>query len=53
MVLVTEEKERARSFSSMGEFMRETGRDPGYGRVVRKRAWHEGVKETIARAESP
>jgi hypothetical protein len=25
----------------MGEFMRESGRDPGYGRVVRNQDWHE------------
>jgi hypothetical protein len=49
-LVTTETSSRAREFSSMGEFMRETGRDPGYGRVVRKRDWHEDVKGNIERA---
>jgi hypothetical protein len=41
---------RVRGFSSFSDFMRKEGGDPGYGRVVRKRDWHEDVKGNIERA---
>ena len=41
---------RAREFSSLSEFMRETGRDRSSGRTARKRDWHDDVKENIDRA---
>ena len=37
-------------YENFGEFMQEEGGDPGYGKVVRKRDWHDGVKETVQRA---
>lgn len=52
MKLVTiETTSRNREFSNFSEFMRAEGGDPGYGRVVRKTAWHEDVKGNIERAK--
>lgn len=41
-----EQKSRYETFS---EFMREDGGDRGYGKVVRKREWHDPVKEAIGK----
>jgi hypothetical protein len=46
------ENGRARPFSTFSEFMREEGGDPGYGKVVRKQAWHEPVKQVINQVDT-
>jgi hypothetical protein len=36
---------------TFSEFMREEGGDPSYGRVVRKKDWHEPVKKILGRVD--
>jgi hypothetical protein len=43
------ENDRVRAFSSFSEYMREEGGDPGYGKVTRKKDWHDPVKQVIDR----
>jgi hypothetical protein len=39
-------------YENFSDFMRKDGGDPGYGKVVRKQDWHEGVKGNIERART-